>query len=109
MKSEALLTGLIFDDRGNRMSPSHARKNGIKYRYYLSSVLLDGRPTNAGSISRVPAVEIEALVVKAVREHLKLEESKDDAGIIKAHVVRVEVHADQLVVQLASAQKSKRG
>jgi hypothetical protein len=28
MKSEALLIGRIFDDRGNRMSPSHARKGG---------------------------------------------------------------------------------
>jgi site-specific DNA recombinase len=37
MKSEALLTGRIFDDRGNRMSQSHARKGGVKYRYYLSS------------------------------------------------------------------------
>ena len=42
MKSEALLIGRIFDDRGNRMSPSHARKGGIKYRYYLSSALLQG-------------------------------------------------------------------
>ncbi len=78
MKSEALLAGRIFDDRGNRMSPSHARKRGIKYRYYLSSALLDGRPTKAGSIPRVPAVEIETLVVKAVREHLKLTEPTDD-------------------------------
>jgi hypothetical protein len=30
--SEALLSGRIFDDRGNRMTPSHARKRGIKYR-----------------------------------------------------------------------------
>jgi site-specific DNA recombinase len=31
-----LLTGLIFDDRGNRMSPSHVKKkNGQRYRYYL--------------------------------------------------------------------------
>jgi site-specific DNA recombinase len=30
-RSEALLAGRIFDDRGNRMSPSHARKGGIKY------------------------------------------------------------------------------
>jgi site-specific DNA recombinase len=109
MKSEALLTGRIFDDRGNRMSPSHARKNGIKYRYYLSSALLNGRPTRAGSISRVPAVEIETVVVKAVREHLKLEESDDGAGIVRSHVVRVEVQADQLVVQLASTQKPRRG
>jgi site-specific DNA recombinase len=40
--SEALLTGRIFDDRGNRMTPSHARKGGMKYRYYLSSALLHG-------------------------------------------------------------------
>ena len=70
MKSEALLTGRIFDDRGNRMSPSHARKRGIKYRYYLSSALLQGRPERAGSVRRVPAAEIEALVVAAVRERL---------------------------------------
>ncbi len=100
MKSEALLAGRIFDDRGNRMSPSHVRKKGIKYRYYLSSALLDGPSTKVGSVPRVPAVEIETLVVKAVREHLKLEESCDDAEIMKAHVVRVEVQADQLVVQL---------
>ncbi len=109
MKSEALLVGRIFDDRGNRMSPSHARKRGIKYRYYLSCALLDGRPAKAGSTPRVPAVEIETLVVEAVREHLKLGEPGDDASIIKARVVRVEVQADQLVVQLASTQKPKRG
>jgi DNA invertase Pin-like site-specific DNA recombinase len=109
MKSEALLAGRLFDDRGNRMSPSHTRKRGIKYRYYLSSALLDGRPANAGSISRVPAVEIETRVVKAVRDHLSLDESNDDASIVKTHVIRLEVHADQLIVQLASTQKAKRG
>src|SRR5438094_4974905 len=31
MRSEALLAGRIFDDRGNRMTPSHVRKRGIKY------------------------------------------------------------------------------
>jgi site-specific DNA recombinase len=108
MKSEALLAGRIFDDRGNRMSPSHARKNGIKYRYYLSCALLDGRPSKAGSVPRVPAIEIERPVLNAVREHLRLEEPNDDASIIKAHVFRVEVQTDQLVVHLAPTQKSKR-
>ena len=36
-KSESLLIGRIYDDRGNRMTPTHVRKGGIKYRYYLSS------------------------------------------------------------------------
>src|SRR4051794_12081659 len=83
--------------------------NGITYRYYLSSALLDGRPTKAGSVSRVPAVEIETLVIKSVREHLKLEEPTDDSGIINSHVIRVEIQADQLVVQVALKQESKRG
>src|SRR3981189_2560126 len=47
--SEALLSGRIFDDRGNRMTPSHARKRATKYRYYLSSVLLQGQSDRAGS------------------------------------------------------------
>jgi site-specific DNA recombinase len=109
MKSEALLAGRIFDDRGNRMSPSHARKRGIKYRYYLSSALLNGRPTTAGSIRRVPAAEIEALVLKAVREHLRLTEPGDDPATVNAHVARVDVQADKLVVQLSpTMQNSKR-
>src|SRR5215213_6324707 len=46
-KSEALLSGRIFDDRGHRMTPSHARRRGIKYRYYISSALLQGHPQQA--------------------------------------------------------------
>jgi DNA invertase Pin-like site-specific DNA recombinase len=70
MKSEALLAGRLFDDRGNRMTPSHVRKRGIKYRYYLSSALLQGQPDRAGAVSRVPAAEIEGLVMRTVRDHL---------------------------------------
>ena len=70
-KSESALIGRIYDDRGNRMSPSHVGKQGIRYRYYVSSPLLQGQPGNAGSVRRVPAAEIEALVGQAVREHLK--------------------------------------
>ena len=47
-----------------RMTPSHARKRGIKYRYYISSALLQGQAEQAGTVSRIPADEIEALVVK---------------------------------------------
>ena len=51
MISGALLTGRIYDDRGNRMSPSHTHRRGIKYRYYLSTVLVQGQAKQAGSIS----------------------------------------------------------
>jgi site-specific DNA recombinase len=107
-KSDALLVGRIFDDRGNRMSPSHARKRGIKYRYYLTSALLEGRPDHSGSIRRVPAVEIEALVIRSVQEHLKLEQPIDDKDVISTHVERIEVQTDQLVIQLSQAETTNR-
>ena len=100
MKSEALLAGRIFDDRGNRMTPSHVRKRGIKYRYYLSAALLQGQPERAGSIRRVPAADIEALITKSVRERLKPLASIDDRVLIDDHVARVEVRSDYLEIQL---------
>src|SRR5258707_321411 len=99
-KSEALLIGRIYDDRGNRMTPSHARKGGIKYRYYLSSPLLHGQPGRVGSVRRVPAAEVEALVACAIREHLGDPTEREDRDLIRSHVVRVEVQADQLSVEL---------
>ncbi len=41
--TDALLTGLLFDDRGNRMSPCYAIKKGMRYRYYTSTALMQGR------------------------------------------------------------------
>ena len=102
-KSEALLLGRIFDDRGHRMTPSHARRRGIKYRYYISSALLQGRPKQAGTVSRIPAHEVEALVIKAVRNHLNEPTEIADALLIQNHVTRVEVQSDQLVIELTDA------
>lgn len=106
-KSESLLAGRIFDDRGNHMSPSHTRKQGNKYRYYLSAPLLNGDVKRAGSIRRVSATEIEALVVRTVREHFKPTEPIDDHSLVNTYVVRVEVQPQQLLIRLALAQKSK--
>src|SRR5438128_7975500 len=66
----ALLTGRLFDHRGNRMSPTHANKGGVRYRYYVSQAVLQKIPHTRGSVSRVSAAEIEVLVVAALRNHL---------------------------------------
>ena len=108
MRSEALLAGRIFDDRGNRMTPTHARKRGIKYRYYLSSTLLQGQAQRSGSIRRVPATHIEALVTRSVREHLKPSEPIDDRSLVADYVERVEIQQERLIVQLAQIEKSGR-
>src|ERR1700678_1658346 len=65
--SDALLASKLFDDRGNRMSPSHATKGGRRWRYYISQAVLQGRKHEAGSVARVPALEIERQVAEAVR------------------------------------------
>jgi site-specific DNA recombinase len=64
----SLLSGRIYDDRGNRMTPTSAKKNGARYRYYASCALFQGRKDEAGSVARVPAPEVEALVLQTLRE-----------------------------------------
>jgi site-specific DNA recombinase len=108
MMSAALLTGRIFDDRGHRMTPSHARKRGVRYRYYLSSALLQGQTEQVGSIRRVAATAIEVLVVDAVRDHLRLSAPTDAHSLVEAHVRRVEVHPDHIIIRLAD-QPSQQG
>ncbi len=41
-KSDHLLMGLLYDDAGHRMIPTHATKAGIRYRYYVSLPHLKG-------------------------------------------------------------------
>jgi site-specific DNA recombinase len=101
------LIGKLFDDGGNRMSPSHARKGGIKYGYYLSSALLNGTPDRVGSVPRVPADEVERLIVKSVREHLNSPQEIDDRTLVNAHVARIQIQLGEIVVQLADAQEIK--
>jgi hypothetical protein len=71
-------------DRGNRMSPSHAAKGGRRWRYYVSQAVLpqrnkrrrllasalthlQGHKHEAGSVARVPALDIEPEVAEAAR------------------------------------------
>lgn len=104
MKSEALLVGRIFDDRGHRMTPSHARKRGVKYRYYISAVLVQGQQSQAGTVSRVSAPEIEALVAKALRQQVgQSGATKDDVALIQDYLDRVEVRPDRLIMKLVYA------
>jgi site-specific DNA recombinase len=78
--SQALLLGRIFDDRGNRMTPSYAVKQGVRYRYYVSCVLAQGRKVEAGSLSRIPATEVEAAVVMALKSAAQSSTPEFDDG-----------------------------
>ena len=56
----------------------------------------------AGTVGRIPAEEIEALVVKCVRGHLNGSTEIENTPLIHDHVVRVEVQSHQLVIELAN-------
>jgi site-specific DNA recombinase len=98
--SEALLMGKLYDDKGNSMSPSYSTKNGVRYRFYVSSALLRGRKSDAGSVGRVAAVEIESAVLIALEQHQGRSASKNEPTSIAA-IERVVIAADQLRITTA--------
>jgi hypothetical protein len=68
--SASLLTGLAVDAEGHRLIPSHSQKQSRRYRYYLSAPLLtEGRESVPRGL-RLPAEELEQLVVDALRNWL---------------------------------------
>ena len=70
--SYALLGSKLFDDKGNYMSPSHSNNRYKKrYTYYISQAILQNRPQDVGSISKLPNGEIENVVRKIVIEFIK--------------------------------------
>ncbi|MEQ9112483.1 MAG: recombinase family protein [Rhodospirillaceae bacterium] len=81
-RQPSLLRGLLFDDRGNHMSPSHANKKGRRYRYYVSQALTQQRKSEAGSITRIPAHDIEALVREQVEQVIGSNEALKGLGAI---------------------------
>lgn len=136
--SGALLVRRIFDDRGNRMTPAHANKDPggrtgnagrVRYRYYVSSAVLQGRKQECGTVPRVAAHGIEELVVSALRELSAREEgdrgigepedgsvdstgtlpgnspSSTPAELIERHLDRVVVGEKVLTIHLRPAQE----
>jgi site-specific DNA recombinase len=65
-QTPALLRGIIFGPTGIAMSPTHTRKNGRLYRYYLSQTVLKQGADDC-PVARVPAAEIEKIVIDQVR------------------------------------------
>jgi site-specific DNA recombinase len=96
--SPAILMGRIFDDRGNRMTPSHSNKDGVRYRYYVSHAVLQRRKPDAGRVARVPAVELERIVVEAVRARLaaagEMRDEVSDREAVEGYVERIIVRSD---------------
>src|ERR1700724_3639995 len=90
----------LYDDRGNRMSPSFSAKNGVHYRFYVNSALLRGRKADVGSVGRVPAAEIESTVLAALKTRQQHGQS-DSAPASIGDVERVVIARDHLLITTA--------
>ena len=95
-KDPSMLAGLIVDAEGKRLTPSHAAKGGKRYRYYVSRSLITDPGTSKPSW-RLPAVEVERLVVRQVSEFLA------DQNRIWALCKQVKLSHDESVAALKRA------
>lgn len=81
--SYALLTSKLFDDNGNYMSPNYSNNRHKKrYRYYTSQAIIQNRPQDEGSLSKIPGNEIENFIRKEVGNYLK---NKDEIQKLISH------------------------
>jgi site-specific DNA recombinase len=102
--SPALLTGRLFDDYGHRLTPTHTNKKGVRYGYYVSQAVLRGHPN--GSVGRVPAPELEAIVVEAIRRLVPQGErnpdivSPTDRELVERHLLRATLSTKEVRFEL---------
>lgn len=65
------LVGKLFDETGDRLTPSHSQKKGKRLRYYISHRLVKDRSQKHPDAWRLPADQLEGLIADLVRQHLK--------------------------------------
>jgi site-specific DNA recombinase len=69
-RTPALLKGIIFGPTGKAMTPTHTRRHGKLYRYYVATDVLKVG-ADVCPLQRIPAAEIERAVVDQLRVVLR--------------------------------------
>jgi site-specific DNA recombinase len=106
--NQAMLAGLVFDDRGNRMGPTYSTKRGARYRFYVSTALLRGRPHEVGSVPRVSAPGLEAKVIAALRDRFPdLSPNIAEREMVDTIVERLELHKTTIRISLKPTDTGK--
>ena len=60
----------MFDEAGGRLTPTHCVKKGTRYRYYVSTALVTGAAKGGSPRLRIPAGNLERLVLDRLRTFL---------------------------------------
>ena len=102
-RQPSLLTGRVVDEHGEGLTPSHAVKKGRRYRYYVSRHLILAGKNAARKGWRMPAADLEALVVTRLRGWLGdpasvsavIEDAPQDASAHAALITQAQSLADR--------------
>jgi site-specific DNA recombinase len=96
------LAGKLFDEAGERLTPSHATKNGRRYRYYVSRHLVTSAAGQGQPGWRLPAREIEQAVAEAAGMIL------DDTVSLTTGFKEAGLDTRQLPAALTAAESTRR-
>ena len=111
----ALLKGLIFGPTGAAMTPTHTRKGGKLYRYYIANDLLRHGATNS-LVRRIPAAQIEGAVISQIKSMIRAPEiivatwrsAKQSIQGLTERQVRDELHRfEEIWSELFPAEQSR--
>ena len=104
------LIGKLFDDHGERLTPSHAVKGNRRYRYYVSRSLMKGATRKPEQGWRVPALEIErnlaAAIARILDERTAIVADVDAAGLDTDDITSIFAAAKEWSSRLRSEAES---
>jgi site-specific DNA recombinase len=96
------LMGKLFGAAGDSLTPSHALKDGRRYRYYVSRALVTGTSQETSGGWRLPAPQIEKIVAAEAVNMLA------NPGELAATLEKVGLAASRLPAAIASAEALRR-
>ena len=114
-QTPALLKGLLFGPDGAAMSPTHTRKSGRLYRYYISQTAMKQGRSDC-PVKLVPAAELERIIIDQVRRLLQTPEvivqtwrvlRKQSADVSEAEVRSALLGFDELWDELFPAEQAR--
>ncbi|MHB0772322.1 recombinase family protein [Bradyrhizobium sp. 1.29L] len=114
-QSPALLKGLLFGPDGAAMSPTHTRKSGRLYRYYISQTAMKQGRSDC-PVKLIPAAELERIIIDQVRRLLQTPEvivqtwralRKQSAEVSEAEVRSALLGFDELWEELFPAEQAR--
>lgn len=92
-KSGSVLAGLLYDDKGNKMSPSYSNGKNKHYRYYVSQAIKNPVDYERGEITKISAGEIENFVQADLKSLLK------NTQLIHQHLENYSVEQQKLILE----------